>query len=289
MTVKAKRSWTGAAGFHRLEDRALPILKRGFPFRLATTSYIIPAPIVPNLLFLGPHVDEVELVLFESGFESNLPSRGDIAEMKTLGADLELTFNIHLPADIFLGDPNSGRRHRDRDTALRFYERTLPLDPTVFILHLDSRAGDGSGNSDWAAWQDRVRESVDALVKGGLDPGRVALENLEYPLDLILPLADDHGMSLCLDLGHFIRYRYDLHAELERNLARCSMIHLHGVADGMDHLGLAHLSEAEWEVVALALMSYSKGVTVEVFSLEDLASSLERLESLALQRGEQAS
>lgn len=282
MTAARESSWAEAAGSIRRGERALPFLKKRLPFRLAATSYIIPAPIIPNLLFLGSHVDEVELVLFESGSECNLPSMNDIEEMRTLGGDLELTYNIHLPADIFLGDPDPARRDKDRDTVLRFYERTLPLNPTLFILHLDSRAGDGSANSDWIAWQDRVRQSVEALVKGGLDPRRVAIENLEYPMELILPLADDHGMSLCLDLGHFIRYQYDLREELERNLSRSTMLHLHGVANGMDHLGLEHLSDEEWEVVSSALKSYTKGVCIEVFSLDDLAPSLARLKVLAL-------
>ena len=34
----------------------------GLPFRLGTTSYIIPDEIVPNVQFLGPLVDDVELV-----------------------------------------------------------------------------------------------------------------------------------------------------------------------------------------------------------------------------------
>lgn len=283
MTAASKSSRNEPAGSIRVEEGALPFLKKKFPFRLATTSYIVPAPIVPNLRLLGPHVDEVELVLFESGSECNLPSGNNIVEMKALAVDLDLTYDVHLPADVFLGDPDPGRRHMDIEKVFRFYERTLPLDPTQFVLHLDSRTGDGKGNDDWIGWQDRVRESVEALVKWGLDPSQVAIENLEYPLELILPLADDHGMSLCLDLGHFIRYQYDLRAELERHLSRSSMIHLHGVANGVDHLGLEHLSEEEWELVSSGLKSYTKVVSIEVFSLDDLVPSLDRLKALALQ------
>ncbi len=282
MTEASKSPRNKPAEFIPHEGRVLPLLKKKFPFRLATTSYIVPAPIIPNLRLLGPHVDEVELVLFESGSECNLPSWSSIVEMKALAVDLDLTYNVHLPADVFLGDPDPGRRRRDMEKVLRFYERTLPLNPTQFVLHLDSRTGDGKGTHDWIAWGDRVRQSVGLLVKWGLDPCQVAIENLEYPLELILPLADDHGMSLCLDLGHFIRYRYDLRLELERHLSRSSMMHLHGVADGVDHLGLQHLSEQEWEVVRSGLKSYTEVVSIEVFSLDDLAASMGRLKTLAL-------
>ena len=43
-------------------------------FRIGTTSYIIPADILPNVEYLAPQVDDVELVLFETDeYGSNLP------------------------------------------------------------------------------------------------------------------------------------------------------------------------------------------------------------------------
>ena len=36
-------------------------LKSRFPFRLGTTSYIIPADIIPNVRFPGPLIDDIEL------------------------------------------------------------------------------------------------------------------------------------------------------------------------------------------------------------------------------------
>ena len=62
----------------KIEEISFPALKRGFPFRLATTSYIFPAEILPNIRCLGRYFDEVELVLFESGQEDNLPTPGEI-------------------------------------------------------------------------------------------------------------------------------------------------------------------------------------------------------------------
>ena len=43
-------------------------------FRIGATSYIIPADILPNVEYLAPQVDDVELVLFETDeYGSNLP------------------------------------------------------------------------------------------------------------------------------------------------------------------------------------------------------------------------
>ncbi|MGD9975940.1 MAG: cobamide remodeling phosphodiesterase CbiR, partial [Desulfatirhabdiaceae bacterium] len=138
------------AGLRPLSREAarLPFLKRGFPFRLSTTSCIIPESILANLRLLGPHLDEVELVLFETGAENNLPAFQEIRDMNRAAKDLDITYNVHLPGDLFFGDPDPCLREGFRDTAMRFYERTLPLDPTLYILHLDSRRADGVPESD---------------------------------------------------------------------------------------------------------------------------------------------
>ena len=96
----------------KAEEVSLPLLKRSFPFRLATTSYILPADIIPNIRYLAQYVDEIELLFFESGGESNLPSPGDIREMARLASDLDLTYNVHLPTDLFFGDPDTALRRK---------------------------------------------------------------------------------------------------------------------------------------------------------------------------------
>jgi sugar phosphate isomerase/epimerase len=259
---------------------SLPVLKRRFSFRLATTSYIIPAPILPNLHFLGPHLDEVEIVLFESGDESNLPSSAEIGEMVRVASDLDITYNIHLPGDLFFGDPDPALREKFGELALRFYERTLPLDPTLYILHLDSRRADGTAEEDQTAWMDRVGESVESLARRGLDLHRVAVENLEYPLERVLPLVEGCGMTFCLDTGHLLRYGYDLESHINAFLEKSSMIHLHGVNCGKDHCGIEWIPQEEWETLSRALENYSGGVSLEVFSLADLTSSLQRMLAL---------
>ncbi|MGA2401516.1 MAG: cobamide remodeling phosphodiesterase CbiR [Syntrophobacteraceae bacterium] len=267
------------------EETSLLHLKRRFPFRLATTSYIIPAPILPNLHFLGPYVDEVEIVLFESGDESNLPSSAEIREMARVGSDLDITYNIHLPADLFFGDPDPTLREKFAETALRFYERTLSLDPTLYILHLDSRRADGTKEEDQRAWIDRVGESVEGLGCEGLDLHRVAVENLEYPLERVLPLVERSGMTFCLDIGHLLRYGYDVETVIEAFLEKSSMVHLHGVNCGADHVGIEWIPQEKWETISRALQNYCGGVSLEVFALADLASSLQRMQEIIERKG----
>ncbi len=259
---------------------SLPVLKRAFPFRLATTSYILPDAILPNVRFLAPFVDEVELVLFESGREENLPSRHEVREMAQVAEDLDLTYNVHLPADIFLLDPDPAVRDRARRTALRFYNRTLPLSPTVYVLHLDSRSADGNEDPETQSWLERVWGSMEALSRGVVDLSRVAVENLSYPLERIRPLVEEMGMTYCLDLGHMLRYGFDLWSGLESFLPHASMVHLHGVVNGVDHRGLELIDRQEWDIISRALRGYEGGVSLEVFALGDLRSSLQRMGEL---------
>ena len=263
------------------EEVSLPLLKRSFPFRLATTSYILPAEIIPNIRYLGQYFDEIELVFFESGRESNLPSPRDIREMARLASDLDLTFNVHLPADLFFGDPDPALRRRFCETALSFYERTLPLAPTSYILHLDSRRADETIEPDGSAWTNRVRESLQAMQTQGVELRRIAVENLEYPLQRILPFVEAFDMSFCLDIGHLLRYGHDPAEQTALFLEKCSMVHLHGVDNGKDHTGLDHIPLAEWRIICGALESYGGGVSLEVFSIDDLLVSLRRMQEMA--------
>lgn len=260
-----------------LERVHLPVLKGGFPFRLSTTSCVIPESILANIQLLGPYIDEVELVFFETRRETNFPSFHEIRDMRQAAQDLDITYNVHLPGDLFFGDPAPSLRSRFRETVLRFYERTLPLDPTLYILHLDSRRADGVVEPDLNAWADRVEGSLTALVKDGLDPTQVAVENLEYPLDKLIPFVKRTGLKLCLDIGHLILYGHDLQDQLDRHALNSAMIHLHGVRKGVDHLGVQWISPDDWEMICSLLVDYTGGLSIEIFSMDDLAASLDRL------------
>jgi adenosylcobalamin phosphodiesterase len=266
---------SGAAG------KSLPCLKGELPFQLATTSYILPAALLPNIQFLGRYVDEVELVLFESGGQSNLPTQEEVREMIRLAADFDLTYNVHLPGDLFLGDPDPTLRREFCATAVRFYERTLPLDPTSYTLHLDSRGADGKIEPDPAVWQGRVAESLETLQRYGLDLRRLVVENLEFPLEKLSFLAAAFDLGFCLDIGHLLFYRHDVGEHLQAFLPKSSLVHLHGVTDGRDHRGVNHIPSQTWDAIIRGLEEYRGVVSLEVFSLEDLIPSLERIAAIS--------
>ncbi len=259
------------------EEIRLPMLKGCFPFRLATTSYIIPDKILPNVKFLGQYFDEIELVLFESGSENNLPTAGEVREMARIASDLNVSYNVHLPSDLFFADPDPTLRRGFCETALSFYERTLPLAPSGYVLHLDSRKADGTVEPNVSAWGDRVCESLRIMQSKGMELRETAVENLEYPLQRIGPFVKAFNLSICLDIGHLLRYGYDVAEQTTLFFDTITMAHLHGVDNGKDHRGLNHVADVQWRTICKFLEGYRYGLSLEVFSLNDLAASCNRM------------
>ena len=71
------------------------LVNMNYPFRLGTTSYIIPAGLLENIRYLAGKVQDVELVLFDvDGGPSNLPTPAQVSELSGLAADHDLTFGL---------------------------------------------------------------------------------------------------------------------------------------------------------------------------------------------------
>lgn len=246
-----------------------PVAASGF--RLGTTSYILPDDILPNVRFLAPRVDDVELVLFEIDEPAgNLPTRQVIDRLARLAAEHDLSYTVHLPLDLRLGEPGAAR-HASLDKAQRVIQRTLPLDPWAFVLHLNGREA-----TDRAAWIDQAARSLELVAGWAGGAERLAVENLEgYPLDFIDPVLKRVPAGRCVDIGHLWIDGHDPLPYLERHLPRTRVVHLHGL-DDRDHRSLAHMDKAELQRVlgALAAAEFAGVLTLEVFGQEDFESSL---------------
>jgi sugar phosphate isomerase/epimerase len=262
-----------------MTNEALINLKGRFPYRLGTTSYILPEAIIPNLRFLGPLFDEIELVLFDSRNPYDLPSEADVAEMAVIGKNLGVTYNIHLPTDIYLGSANAHERREACETILRFYGRMLPLAPTAYILHFERETRVGDDLPALAEWRRLLRASISYLLDQGLAPELMAVENIDYPFSWVDILADEFGLKFCLDLGHFLRQNVNLSTIFNRYRDRTFMLHLHGV-NHKDHQALTLIPQDNWLAIQQILRQYRQGVSIEVFSLDDLRESLIRLKEL---------
>src|SRR5210317_1315717 len=92
------------------------VYKGLYPFKICTTSFIYPDHYIPNVRMLGPYMDEIELLLFESLGSEVLPSRAVISELCRLAGDFDLSYNVHLPTDISISDRDPAQQQRAVET-----------------------------------------------------------------------------------------------------------------------------------------------------------------------------
>jgi sugar phosphate isomerase/epimerase len=254
-----------------------------YPFRLGTSSYIIPADILPNVRYLAGKVQDVELVLFEvDDGPSNLPTPAQIAELRDLAAEHGLTYTVHLPLDLRLAEDGSPR-HASLDKARRVIDCTRELDPWAYVLHLDGKSVRVDPEPEaLRRWQAQAVQSLEIVGgwAGGLE--KLAVENLEtYPLDFYEPIFAQTLASRTVDVGHLWLDDHDPVAYLQKALPRTRVIHIHGIAE-RDHKSLAHVAPEKLRAVIdeLVRANYTGVFTVEVFAEDDFLSSLAALQMI---------
>lgn len=247
------------------------------PFRVGATSYVIPDHILPNVEYLAPLVDDVELVLFETDeYGSNLPDTTLVERLLEIAAEHDLTYTVHLPLDLRLAEHDA-----PDDVSLikarRVIDATRELDPYAYVLHLDGATLLGSLSPALiAGWQQRSLRAL-SLVGGWLDrPELLCIENVEgWDPEFFAPLLDRLPVSRVVDVGHLWLQGVDPAADLERWSDRTRVVHLHGIAS-RDHSSLAGVSPAVLDrVVDVLIRRFAGVVTLEVFSLDDFTGSLD--------------
>lgn len=254
-----------------------------YPFRLGTTSYIIPDDILPNARYLAGKVRDIELILFEvDDGPNNLPSPQVIDELSVIAQHNDLTYTVHLPLDLKLGEDGS-ERDQSLVKAKRVIDCTGALDPWAYVLHLDGRSVRTSTDTESIQrWQDQSVRALELVSEWAGSAEKLAVENLEsYPLDFIQPVLDRIPVSRCVDVGHLWLDQHDPIPYLQAALARTRVIHIHGIAE-RDHRSLAFMPQERVRPVfqELLRLNYEGVLTLEVFSEEDFKSSLDAIEAV---------
>lgn len=254
-----------------------------YPFRLGTTSYIIPDDILPNARYLAGKVRDIELILFEvDDGPNNLPSAEVIDELTGIAEQHDITYTVHLPLDLKLGDDGS-ERDQSIVKAKRVIDCTRGLNPWAYVLHLDGRSVRTSTDQRMLkGWQDHSVRALEIVSEWAGCPEKLAVENLEtYPLDFIQPVLDRIPVSRCVDVGHLWLDGHDPIPYLQEALPRTRVIHMHGIAE-RDHRSLKFMPFENvcdvWK--ELVKLKYDNVLTLEIFSEEDFASSVEVLEKI---------
>jgi sugar phosphate isomerase/epimerase len=255
-----------------------------YPFRLGTTSYIIPDDILPNARYLAGKVRDIELILFEvDDGPNNLPSPEVIEELMQIARQHDMTYTVHLPLDLKLGEDGS-ERDQSLVRAKRVIDCTRALESWAYVLHLDGKSVRTSTDAGLIArWQDQSVRALNIVAGWAGDPDKLAVENLEtYPLNFIQSVLDRIPVSRCVDIGHLWLDGHDPIPYLRAALPRTRVIHLHGIAE-RDHRSLVCMPlekvRAVWDELLHA--KYEGVLTLEIFSEEDFLSSMEVIEKLS--------
>ncbi|NCC25723.1 MAG: sugar phosphate isomerase/epimerase [Deltaproteobacteria bacterium] len=249
-----------------------PSIKGRFGFRLGTTSFVLADDILPNVRFLGPLVDEIELVWFEGP-----PCEETLRDLPILARDHGLRYNVHLPLDLFVGDPDLETRSQSLDKARRCLELAMPLDPTCLILHLENRGPDRTALGPDLEWLERIESGFIRLAASIGSSELLAVENTDFPLVWVEEPVRRAGGSFCLDLGHLAREGSDLSGAWQRFGDRTIMIHAYGLRPDGRHGSLRLAPKSDLTYLSAILAEYRGGLSLEVFDLESFTESVQCL------------
>lgn len=260
----------------------LPQSAGGHPLqgRMAAPSFVIPATVAENAQFLSGKIDEVGLCLFETqGCLKYGP-----ADLPASLADLPLRWHAHLPVDlpwptqVRAGDARPAREAAR--LALAVLEKVRALVPRMTLRAAVLHPPEGT-----AAHQRRLLADFATHWHGHKLPAPpLLLENVAH--SDVACLGDgflaDHGLGLCLDVGHLLGYAQCalLHSALP---SQAAMLHWSAPGSGDQHLPLAALTPSQ-RYTALRLMADAPPTAthmVEIFNWDGLAASLPVLATLA--------
>lgn len=249
----------------------------GMEVIIGTTSYVFPLEILPNVQRLKERVDDIELLLYESG---NIPSLEIIKELKELSQQFNFTYTVHLPLDLKLTDANMGIRKTSVEKIIAIIENTVCLDPYGYILHINPNAA----FKDLSVWQKPVRKFIKKIVENiSICSSAICIENIDYPLEVLDEIIAEFDLSVCLDIGHLIQYKFDIKKYFQKYIDKARVIHLYGVNNSGLHGSLKKVDAEilKWVMGYINKMHYKGIVTLEVFSESDLNESLQVMKSIS--------
>jgi hypothetical protein len=252
-------------------------LKGRLPFRLGTTSYILPADLLTNVEHLAGQVDDIEIVLFESHEISNLPDENTILALKALKKGRGLSYTIHLPLDIYLGAEDETVRRRSVEKCLQIFRLTRPLEPFAYILHFHLNPGSQVLRPEGSLWEEKLERSMEDLLNAGPPARNLCVETLNYPFYWIEGILFRYHLSVCLDVGHILLNQFPLKIYLDRYLDQTRVVHLHGLTGGEDHQGISQLPSGHLKTILTPLstnQTQERVVTLEIFNQDDFQDSL---------------
>jgi sugar phosphate isomerase/epimerase len=169
---------------------------------------------------------------------------GDLKEVEGLA------YTVHLPLwSVEPSTPLVPVRHGSVHAVTDIIQATLPLDPEMYVLHATGALAaefyrmplpDSGKAFLLRQFQQNAYQSLETILsETGIPSRKLAIETIEFPLDLTLELAEHLDLSICFDTGHVLvgfSGPLDFFEALELCLPRLGEVHLHdGPSQGPEH------------------------------------------------------
>ncbi len=246
----------------------------GIAGRLAAPSFVIPAGVAENAHFLAGKVDEVGLCLFETRACLNYGPQDLPPDL----AALPLRWHAHLPVDLPWPQKSTAAQtaHPARTAATlarQVLEKAAFLAPRCAVLHPPA----GSPRMQrrlLAGFAHHWQKHCDVPL---------LLENVAHSdiFSLGQGYLQDHGLGLCLDVGHLLGYGQKnlLFSQLPE---QASLVHWSAPGDGDRHLPLTDFSAQQMQTAASLMPRFCDTAVhmAEIFNWKKLRASLPVLAAL---------
>lgn len=185
--------------------------------------------------------DPIELGVDLSLFFPRAFSPDAVERLAVARQEQGVGYTIHLPMwSVEPSSPLEPVRVGSVRAVVDAIKATAPLEPEVYVLHAM-----GALAAEFARrklpevpytllmriFQEQARQSLETiLAETGLPSRRLAIETIEFPFELVLELAEEMDVSVCVDVGHVLAGfagPIGLFDALDACLPRLGEIHLH--------------------------------------------------------------
>lgn len=251
-----------------------------FPFRIGTTSYIIPQAddnLIANVSYLMNHFDKIQLLFFGKDYLNEVASPDILLKLLQLKSESQISYSIHLPIDLYLLDCGMSQLEKSIDIIEHIMTISDRLCIDEYILHIDRK---GSSRQKIDIKLEEFENVLNRLsVRLGQETSKIYLENTNNDLVQFKDIIANSMHPVCMDVGHLHLLSLRLSDFISAFENRIKEIHLHGCAGNNDHLSLMNSEVSYLKPIMNYLRVYNQSVIVEVFNEEDLKGSMEYLEN----------
>ena len=224
----------------------------------------------------------------------------EIERLKKLKQDYNISYSAHFPfISIELASPNKFIREASIRSIIDAYETFIQLkdDIDVYVLHPTGEfmAGAMKFITDPGIYPIAIKLFTDTAIqsikeiidKTGIDRNKIAIENIEFPLEATINMVKKLNTKLCIDTAHLLAGfsgKYDLLEIAEKYLDITGEIHLQDYDDESllsDHCALGKGKNFPPEFLNLIHQKDFKGPIVFELPREDIITSIEYIKKNA--------